>query len=778
MLRRGPSASSGFARSHLPLAALVLLAAHCGREPDPKAPTASPSASVASAAPRATATLATSASSAPQPSAGPPLAAKKPVVDAYHGVQVTDDYRWLEGSKDAAVQAWSDAQSAWARKHLDALPGRDALRARFGELLGSASPDHFALHATKTKLFAIKDQPPKQQAMLVTLDSPFAKASEKVVLDPNELDPTGGTTIDWYVPSRDGKRVAVSLSKGGSESGDVHVYDVASGKELGAPIARVHGGTAGGSLTWNGAGTGFWYTRYPRAGERAAEDLDFYQQIWFHDLNGPKDRYALGKSFPRIAEIELATSHDGRFVLAQVANGDGGERAYQVLDTQKTKESKDGEDEKGWSKVSEFADQVVGAELGEDGGLWLRSIKDAPRGRLLRTAPEKPDLAKATVMVPERADRVIQSFLVRKERVYVADLVGGPSAVRVFSLAKGKIAPLEELPLPPVSSVRQLSRVEGNDGALVRTQSYTEPPAWYAIDAMFGTGVKLLVAPVRKTELFQTSKADYSDTEVVRDTCTSKDGTKVPISIIRRKGLKLDGANPTLLYGYGGYGVSLMPRFQPRFRPWLEAGGVVAIANLRGGGELGEDWHKAGMLTKKQNVFDDFFACGERLKASGYTRADKLAIMGGSNGGLLMGAAMVQHPEAFRAVVSQVGIFDMLRVETTPNGAFNVTEFGTVKDKAQFDALLAYSPYHHVKDGVKYPAVLFMTGANDPRVDPYHSRKMTARLQAASPQALVLLRTSGDTGHGMGTPLKAQIEEEVDQYAFLFAKLGMTAAAK
>jgi len=741
---------------------LFVLVAHCGPEPE---------ARVAPAAP--VATTPPVASAAPVKGDAPPATAQKNVSDTYHGVAVVDPYRWLEDSSAAEVKAWSDAQSGWTRKHLDALAGRKELRARFTELLGSASADHFALKSIGKKLFAIEDRPPKQQPFLVVLDSADSKESEKVVLDPNVLDPSGSTTIDWYVPSHDGKLVAISLSKGGSESGDLHVYDVASGKELGAPIPRVHGGTAGGSLAWNQKGTGFWYTRYPRKGERDDKDLDFFQQVWFHDLNKPEstDRFSLGKTLPRIAEIEL--EFKTRYVLASVKNGDGGEHAFYVLDT---KTSADGKDEKGWQKVSDFADKVVGAQLGEDGGLWLRSINGTPRGRILRTAPDKPDLAKATIMVPE-SDRVIQLFEVRKNRLFIADLVGGPSLTRVFELKNGKATLLDELPLPPISSVRQIVGLEGNDGVLVRIQSYTEPPSWYSVDAMFGVkGVQFVQAPVRKTGLFQTSKADFSDTEVVRETCTSLDGTKVPLSILRKKGTTLDGNNPTLLYGYGGYSISLSPRFQPKYRPWLEAGGVLAIANLRGGGEFGDSWHEDGKLLKKQNVFNDFHACAQYLVSAKYTTPQKLAIMGGSNGGLLMGAAMTQHPEAYRAVVSHVGIYDMLRVETTPNGAFNVPEFGTVKDKAQFDALYAYSPYHHVKDGGAYPAVLFMTGANDPRVDPYHSRKMTARLQAASPSTLVVLRTSGDTGHGMGTPLTAQIEEEVDQYSFLFAQLGMTPA--
>jgi prolyl oligopeptidase len=262
--------------------------------------------------------------------------------------------------------------------------------------------------------------------------------------------------------------------------------------------------------------------------------------------------------------------------------------------------------------------------------------------------------------------------------------------------------------------------------------------------------------------------ADMSDVEVVRDTCTSKDGTRVPMSVLRKKGTTLDGANPTLLTGYGGFGVSRKPRLRPWYRAWLERGGVLAEANLRGGGELGAAWHDAGKLTNKQNVFDDFAACARALVDRGYTVPARLAITGRSNGGLLMGAAIVQHPELFRAAVAGVGIYDMLRTELSPNGAFNVTEYGSVKVEAELRALLSYSPLHNVKDGTAYPAVLFMTGANDPRVDPYHSRKMTARLQAAtSSERPVLLRASRDTGHGMGTPLSAEIEETTDMLAFL-----------
>ena len=275
------------------------------------------------------------------------------------------------------------------------------------------------------------------------------------------------------------------------------------------------------------------------------------------------------------------------------------------------------------------------------------------------------------------------------------------------------------------------------------------------------------------TSLAKKPAYDMADVEVVRETCVSKDGTKVPMSVLRKRGAKLDGSMHAYLTGYGGFGVTLKPRMRATYRVWLDSGGVVAEANLRGGGERGEAWHREGNLTKKQNVFDDFAACASSLVELGYTKPERLAISGRSNGGLLMGASLVQHTEMFRVVAAAVGIYDMLRTELSPNGAFNVTEYGSVKDEAQYRALRAYSPFHNVKDGTPYPAVLFMTGANDPRVDPYHSRKMVARLQAAtSADRPILLRASADTGHGMGTPLAAEIEETSDLLSFLLHEVG------
>jgi prolyl oligopeptidase len=682
----------------------------------------------------------------------PPATLKHPVTDIYHGVKVVDDYRWLEDPADPAVRAWSDAQNGYARQYLDALPMRAALEKELQRLLANPSPRYRALVARHGKLFALKTLPPNEQPFLVTFDSPDNVSAVRTIIDPAQADPTGHTAIDFFVPSPDGRYVAVSLSQGGSESGNVHVYETATGKPLGDVVERVNGGTAGGSVAWNADGSGFYYTRYPRAGERPPADLDFYQQIWFHKLGSREDTYSLGKDFPRIAEIALEASEDGRYVLARMSNGDGGEYAHYLLGPPSGAEAR-------WTQVARFADDVVSIEFGHDGFLYLLSRQNAPMGKILKLPIDKAELAGAQTVVPE-SGVAIEDFVPAGERLYVADLVGGPSQIRVFDTAGH---PHGTVPLEPVSAVTEMLRYAGQ--LLFQSNSYVHPPAWKLFDPASGK--------VAATQLAVTSPADFSDTEVLREFAVSKDGTKVPLTILRRKDTRLDGRNPVLLYGYGGYGVSLSPSFAPNLRPLLERGVVYAVANLRGGGEYGDAWHRAGNLTHKQNVFDDFASCARFLIDRHYTTPERLAIEGGSNGGLLMGAELTQHPELFHAVVSHVGIYDMLRVELSPNGAFNVTEFGTVKELSQFRSLYAYSPYHHVVDGTPYPAVLFLTGANDPRVDPANSRKMTARLQASGTRQPVLLRTSGTSGHGIGTALSERIAEQADVLAFLFAQWGI-----
>jgi prolyl oligopeptidase len=704
-----------------------------------------------------------SACAAGKDTAGPAPTPRRTVQDEYHGVVVIDDYRWLENWEDPEVQAWSGAQNTQARSTLDALPSIDAIRQRLTELYRSGTT-YERLQRAGNSWVVLKRDPKVEQPSIVGLSSPADLSSERTILDPAKLDPKGTTSIDWFVPSPDGRLLAVSLSESGSERGNVHLFETATGRDLGDTIPRVNYGTAGGSVAWAGDGSGIYYTRYPRPGERPDADLDFYTQVYFHKLGTPTsaDRYEIGQAFPRIAEIFLRTSPNGRFVLANVANGDGGEYAQYLR-------GPDGR----WTQLTRFEDEVVFATFGGDATLYLLSRRGAPRGSILRLDLNTPSprLTDASLVVPEAADSAIafdafggDTVMATRDRLYVIDIIGGPNRVRVFT-ADGQ--PLGSLAVPGVVSIPE--QVVSGDSLLVRTVGLTERGTWYEVAA----DARISAAP-RRLELSAGADDVLADVEVERISARSKDGTEVPITVARRRGMPLNGMNPTLLNGYGGYGVNNGPFFMPGFAAWLEQGGVVAVANIRGGGEFGEAWHLAGNLTHKQNVFDDFLAAAERLIALQYTSPNRLAIIGGSNGGLLMGAAMTQRPELFRAVVSFVGIYDMLRVELSSNGQFNVPEFGTTKNPEHFRAMYAYSPYHHVKDGATYPSTLFLTGANDPRVDPMQSRKMTARLQAAvSGKNTVLLRTSASAGHGFGTAQSEAIEQEVDVYAFLFNALGI-----
>ena len=691
---------------------------------------------------------------APAATPAPPRAARGTVVDTYHGVQVADPYRWLEDPKDPQVVAWTEGQAAAARAFLDRLPNAKTVSEQVEAIVKARSESFHGLQPRPTGLFAMKSDPAKQQPELVLLPSTEAPAKARTLVDPNRIDPSGKTTIDFFVPSRDGKRLAVSLSVGGTESGDVHLYDVASGKEFGEVLTRVQGGTAGGSVAWNADGTGLWYTRYPREGERSKEDLSFYQQVWFHRVGAPvaSDKQDLLAELPRIAEIALETKPDGRWVLAEVKNGDGGEVEYFARPVGPGS----------WTQLSGFEDKVVGASFGDGPELFLLSRQGAPRGKVLRLPlPAGPRALTAATLVMGEGDGAIQEVLPTRSRLYVSELVGGLARIRVSDL-KGALR--GEVAILPVSSVGQLVRAGGDDLYFANT-SYLAPFAWYRLSSKD--------AKVTRTALATRSPVDLSRVEAVRGFATSKDGTRIPVDVLRLAGTRLDGSAPTVLYGYGGYGISQTPGYSGMRALWLLNGGVLAFASVRGGGEYGDAWHLAGALTQKQNCFDDFIASAEWLVKEGYTRPDRLGILGGSNGGILMGASMAQRPELFRAVATLVGVYDMLRVETTSNGAFNVTEYGTVKDEAQFKALHAYSPLHAVRDGVRYPAVLITAGENDPRVDSWHGKKLAARLQEATSSGQpVLLRMSG-WGHGMGSSRDESIAMYSDLWSFYIEELGL-----
>ena len=693
---------------------------------------------------------------------GAPATATAPVTDIYHGVPVTDPYRWLENGADPKVEAWSKAQNARTRAYLDRLPERGALFNRILSLTNAASPAYHDLHEAGGHLFALAVQPPEQQPLVVAMDPSGDPASLRVVIDPNATDRSGQTAIDWYVPSPDGRLVAASLSHNGSEDGTVHVFDAATGADLGDPVPRAQYPTAGGSLAWKFDSSGFWYTRYP-GNERPEADRHFFQQVYFHRLrtDPAADTYVAGRDLPRIAEIILDGSQNRNGVLMSVGNGDGGEYAQYVI-AEATGRVR---------KVSDFADKVVAASIGPDDVLYLLSRKNAPRGQLLGVSLSDPSLAHARLLVRE-GDGVIEgggefggeAVVVTAGSLYLRELVGGPSRVSIYGHDGRKRG---TIPLPPVTAVSEVEPT-GDGHLLVAFDDYLKPHRVVRYDEATGR--------VGDTGLASTSPVSFDGVVVRREFATSPDGTRVPLNIVMNGNTRLDGRNPLLLYGYGGYGISEEPRFLGAgFRTWLAAGGIFVDANLRGGGEYGETWHQGGALLNKQHVFDDFLAGARQLVAERYTSPQHLAILGGSNGGLLMGAALTEAPQMFRAVVSLVGIYDMMRIELDANGAFNTTEFGSVRDPGQFRAMLAYSPYQAVRDEVKYPAVFMATGTHDGRVNPAQSRKMIARLQAATASDRpVFLSISDKAGHGIGSSVTVRVGEQADYMAFLFDQLGMT----
>src|SRR5437870_12252948 len=400
------------------------------------------------------------------PAAEPrPQTPKKPVSDEYHGTTVKDPYQWLEKDDDPEVKEWSNAQNQRTRSYLDKLPDRAAVEKQLADWYAKTSPSYSSLVSRPGVLFAMKFQPPKQQPLLVTLASADDLKSEKFVLDPNVLDAEGTTAIDWFVPSQDGKYVAISISKGGSEDGTLHIYETATAKPLPDAIAHVQCPTAGGSADWNADGTGVYYTRFPRKGERPEADLNFYQQIYFHKLGTPdtEDRYSIGKEFPRIAEITLEASRDGKHILATVANGDGGDFAHYLLGPDGT-----------WKQITQFSDEIKIARLGRDNALYLVSRAGAPRGKILRLPLDVPELKNAAEIVAA-GDAVIEHIVPTSDALFVGDLLGGPSQIRRFDL-NGKSETI--IPLPQISAVQEMLALE--DGSLLfRDISYTEPAAWF-----------------------------------------------------------------------------------------------------------------------------------------------------------------------------------------------------------------------------------------------------------------------------------------------------------
>jgi prolyl oligopeptidase len=673
-----------------------------------------------------------------------------PVTTSYHGVDVTEEYRWLEDASSDDTIAWTKAQQHLTGTYYGSLPWRERLRVRVERLLRTERKAYRSLVSGGSTSFALKEQTPRQQPFLVALTDVDDLGTERIVVDPNAIDPSGETTIDWFVPSPDGGRVAVSLSEHGDEDGSLHVFDVESGEVVDEPIPHVN--LMGGSMAWRHDGSGFWYTL-------CADPDGFRQQVWFREIGRAPDRLDVPRGFADevIAENFLSGSPDGRWLMDRVQKGDGGE--WQIF-------LRSLDPEGAWWQLADIPDKCTYAVLGRD-TLYLLSRRDAPRGRVLRLAVTNgATVADADEFVPA-SQLVIEDVAVTGGTVWIADMDGGPQQLRAFDL-DGSQLPIPDI--PPVSSVSsyvdRLSRL-GPDRVAWSCESFTEPPTWWvATDGQ---------AP-RPTALTTTSPIDLSGYQVTREFAVSRDGTRVPMNVIAAPGTPRDGTASALLTAYGGYGISMVPRFHPETLLWLEQGGVLVVANIRGGGEYGQEWHHAGRLATKQNCFDDFIACADHLHDTGITSRDRLAIIGGSNGGLLMGAVLTQRPDIARAVVAAVPVMDSLRSETTPNGRFNTTEFGTVAHPEHFTAMVAYSPYHNVVDGTSYPAVLLTAGENDTRVDAWHAKKMTARLQGATSSGWPVLLRLESTGHLTGS-LEQTIDETTDLHAFLFDQLGLATSS-
>lgn len=680
-----------------------------------------------------------------------------PITTTYHAEAVTEDYRWLEDAASTETSSWTRAQHERTMRYLRSLPAYEDIRGRAREILEAGATSYAGLSKAGATYFALKHLPPRQQPFIVALDDLGDATSERTVVDPNEIDPTGATTIDWYVASPDGSTLAVSLSSHGTEDGTLRLFDVDTGAPGDLEIPHINSGTAGGSLAWREDGRAFWHTHHPLPGERdGLEDIGFFQDIWIHELEAGEARADLDGVFAddRIVESLLVGDAHGRWMLDRAANGDGGE--WQLLLRSQTGGS--------WWLVADLDDRIVEAAFGGD-SLFLLSRKDAPHGQILRLPLDHgATVADSEVVVPASAV-TIERLAATDAHLWVVDIDGGPSGLRGFTHHGDALPPVE---VPAICAIDDLVPL-GSGEVAYSVETFVSPRTWWRIgDAD--------PAP-RRTSLDTSTPLDLSGYEVRRVFSTSDDGTRVPINLIAREGILDARPAPTLLTAYGGYGISIKPWFQPGNLLWLEQGAVLAVANIRGGGEYGDEWHQAGRLTTKQNCFDDFATCARFLVETGVTTVDRLVIRGGSNGGLLMGAVLTQHPDVARAVIAAVPVMDMLRVELHPNGAFNVTEYGTVEDPEQFRALFAYSPYHRVVDGTSYPAVLLTAGEFDPRVDASHAKKMTARLQAAtSSDAPILLRLESG-GHGIGQALDSEIDLLADMNAFALAQVDVTWSA-
>ena len=679
----------------------------------------------------------------------PPVATPRPVADYFHGTRVIDNYRWLEKADSPEVQKWVAEENDYTRALLDPLPGRAAIQHRLTELLsiGNVSAPVLAGH----HYFYTRREGLQNQPVLYIRDS--LNGSDRVLVDANSLAADGTIALDWFQPSENGKYVAYGTSPSGSEMSTLHVIESKTGTMLPDTIER----TRAASIAWLHDNSGFYYTRYPKKGEVPAGQEMYNRHVYFHLLGSPveTDDAVFGEGRDPEDWPSVSLSNDGRWLLINVSEGWTKSELFLM----------DLKGDKAPVRLTTGKNFLYSADI-YDGKVYITSNEDAPRYRVFVTDAGNFDREAWKEIIPQ-SDAVLQGAAVFGGKLVAQYEQDASSQLKLFDLDGKK---LNDLALPAIGTVYSTGGKWNHDEVFYGFQSFTFAPSIYRFDLKNGS-----------TSLWTKVEApsiDASAYDVQQEWFNSKDGTRVPMFVVHKKGVQKNGKNPTLLTGYGGFNVSLTPSFSRTAYLWMEHGGVYAVANLRGGAEFGEDWHRAGMLDKKQNVFDDMIAAAQHLIAEKYTDKHHLAIQGGSNGGLLMGAMITQRPDLFRAVVCQVPLLDMLHYQDFQIAKLWIPEYGSAENPEQFKWLYAYSPYHHVKAGVEYPAVLFMTADTDTRVDPMHAKKMTALMQAearngSSVTRPILLRIETKAGHGAGKPVTKQIEEFTDVYSFLFWQLGV-----
>jgi prolyl oligopeptidase len=685
----------------------------------------------------------------------PPVAQKKIVEETLHGVTICDPFRYLEDANDPETRKFVEEQNAWTRSLLDPLPGREAIRERLEQLLSIGVLG--APQIGGDQYFYTKREGRQNQPVLYVREG--LNGADRPLVDVNTWNAAGTTALDWFYPSHDGKYVCFGTSENGSEISDLQVIESSSGELLPVKIKR----TRAASIAWKHDNSGFFYTRYPNSGEVPAGEDVYYRKVFYHTLSdagdGSQDKMVFFYDKDPQAWPNITISDDDRWLLISVSHGwtrvdlflqDLGSSAPPV-------------------EITRGKDFLYGGEIYR-GSIYITSNEDTPRFRVFKvdvTTPTRAQWREIIPQSPDTRDAVLQGAHVIGGKLFATYEKDVTAEIKIFDLEGRHLA---DVAMPGLGSLAGVGGNYDSEEAFFNFQSFTVPTAVYRVDT------KSRSANVSLWESLQ-GAIDCEQYVVTQVFYPSKDGTQIPMFIVHGKNVKLDGQNPTWLSGYGGFNVSNSPAFRASVYLWLERAGVFALANLRGGSEYGEDWHRAGMLEQKQNAFDDFISAAEYLIAQKYTNPRRLAIQGGSNGGLLVGAALTQRPDLFRAVICQVPLLDMLRYQNFQIAKLWIPEYGSADDPVQFRWLHKYSPYHAVKTRAEYPAVMFMTADTDTRVDPMHAKKMTALLQtkAANGQSAdrpILLRLDMKAGHGAGKPVSKQVDELTDMFSFLFWQLG------